>query len=189
MGTHEGNKKGSHVASDSISEYSLSFAGLVCIHDQQQQQPKPYVPDRDKFIRVSKTDPDFEFDIDTKNKIADLNNNSAATPIKKITHADVLISSGQIKAQQEVAKFQPNSPISLSTFLGIGDHRNMSNGRIQVVRKGRNHANKEGSMTRKSFGKKVCKSFLAPCRQCKAIKPGAVKGQTTVPREKYNLLA
>ncbi|OIW20588.1 hypothetical protein TanjilG_15393 [Lupinus angustifolius] len=189
MGTdHEGNKKGSHVATDSISEYSLSFAGLVCIHDQQQQQPKPYVPDRDKLIQVNKTDPDFEFDIRTKNKIVDLNNNSSAIPIKKITHADVLISSGQIKAQQEVAKFQPNSPISLSTLLGIGEHSNMSNGHTQDVRKGRNHAKKEGSMKRKSFGKKVCKSFLATCRQCKAIKPSVVKGQTTVPGEKSKLL-
>ncbi|CAL0313481.1 unnamed protein product [Lupinus luteus] len=180
MGTHEGNKKGSHFASDSISEYSLSFAGLVCIHDQQQQQPKPYVPDRDNFTRVSKTDQDFEFDIDTKNRIVDLNNNSSATPIKKITHADVLISSAQIKAQQQVAKFQPNSPISLSTLLGIGDHSNMSNGHTQVVRK--------GSMKRISFGKKVCKSFLAPCRQSKAIQPGVVKGKTTVPGENSKLL-
>ncbi|KAE9607223.1 hypothetical protein Lal_00025724 [Lupinus albus] len=196
MGSTEGKKKGSHVASDSMSEYSVSFAGLVCIHDnqqqqQQQQQPKPHVPNRDKYIRVSKkTDLDFEF---LTNNNAELNTTFAATSMK-ITHADVLFSNGQIKAQQEVAAFPTNSPTSLSTLQGIGDdhYSNMiSNDHTQVTAKGRNHANKERSSvtTTTSFGKKVCKSFLAPCRECKVIQPSAVKVQkTSVSGEKSKLL-
>ncbi|OIV92232.1 hypothetical protein TanjilG_31151 [Lupinus angustifolius] len=190
MSTIEGNKKGLHVATDSMSEYSLSFAGLVCIHDkQQQQQPKPHVPNRDKYIRVSKTNLDFEFVTNNKAEL----NTSSATPMK-ISHADVLFSNGQIKAQQEVAAFPTNSPSSLSTLQGIGDHSNMisNNGYTQVTNKGRNHANKERSVTTTtttSFGKKVCKSFLAPCRECKVIQPSAVKGQkTSVSGEKSKLL-
>ncbi|CAL0331381.1 unnamed protein product [Lupinus luteus] len=184
MGTIEGNKKGSHIATDSMSEYSLSFAGLVCIHDKQQ--PKPHVPNRDKYIRVSKTDLDFEFVTNNKAEL----NASSAIPMK-ITHADVLFSNGQIKAQQEVAAFPTNSPSSLSTLQGIGDHSNiMLNGHTEVAAKGRNHANKEKSVTTTtSFGKKVCKSFLAPCRECKVIQPSAVKGQkSTVSGEKSKLL-
>lgn len=176
MGTREGNRLVSHVQADSISVDSLSFAGLVCIEDQQ---PKPSVPN--KYYRVSKTDPDFEFSTNKSDS-----NSSTNNPIK-ITPADVLISNGKIKPQ-ELATFQPNSPSSLSTLLGIDHHvkSNMSNGPIHS--KAIKNANKEKSATRTSFGKKVCNSFLSPCRQCKAIQPRAVKAQTTVPGEKSKLL-
>ncbi|XP_061371467.1 uncharacterized protein LOC133314048 [Gastrolobium bilobum] len=188
MGTRKGNKLASHVATESISVDSLSFAGLVSAEDQQQ--PKPSVPNQNKHSQVSKQDSDFEF----ATIKADIN--SGAIPIK-ITPADVLISNGQIKPH--AIAFQPinrrplitNPTVSLRSLLVIDHHvsSKMSSEQTSGARKyheqlvkGRNHKNKE----RTWFGQKVLRSFLSPCRECKAIQPAAVKGQT-VAGEKFKI--
>ncbi|KAK7319715.1 hypothetical protein RJT34_04440 [Clitoria ternatea] len=176
MGTREGNKLASDASLEdhSISNDSLSFAGLVSIQ-RDEQQPKPHVPNRNKYYNiVSKQDPDFEFSI-----IKPL-----ATNPFKITPADMLISNGQIKPH--AVAFQPNlpNPISLRSLLAT-DH--IPNGQTKSARKyheqlvkARSHKNEERRVTRTWFGKKVFKSFLKPCRKCQAIQPGGIRGQANV---------
>lgn len=177
MGTLHKNKHSSDAARDSISADSFSFAGLVSIHDQQQQN-HPAAPN-------PKPDPDFEFATIKANLY------STSTNPFKITPADMLISNGQIKPH--AISFQPNRSFftnpqvsSLRSLLQIDIEQTSSRAKQyheQLV-KSRNLKNKEKTVTKTWFGQKMFRSFVSPCRKCEAEQPGAVNGQTA-PQERY----
>ncbi|KAK7327852.1 hypothetical protein VNO77_21945 [Canavalia gladiata] len=180
----DGNKLTSHVADDSYLLDSLSFSGLVSIQDQQLKLPS----NQAKHGQVSTHDPEFEF---TSTKA---NLNSAVNPIK-ITPADQLISNGQLQPQE--LAFQTNHsliinpPSSSSSLLAthssskVSSRKTGSTMKYHELNKASKHTNKESVMTGAGFGQKI-KSFLLPCRECRTIKPGAVKAQS-VPGENFKI--
>lgn len=188
MDTKKGNKPPSKVVTDSLSMDSLSFSGYVSIQDQQQNFPSP--PNQAKHFQVSKLDLDFEF----TNPKANLN--SAVNPIK-ITPADQLISNGQLQPKAFAFQTTPQSLIinptsSSRSLLATHISSEMSSGKkgstmkYHELGKASKHAtNKQSTVTRKGFGQRV-KSFLSPCRECKIVKPCAVKAQT-VQRENFKI--
>lgn len=209
MDTRQGSKLTSNVAADdSISLDSLSFTGLVSVHDQLPKLPSPN--HQAKHYRVSKHDPEFEF-TSTKE-----NFNSAVNSIK-ITPADQLISNGQLQpqaqafqttqslitnpprsARSQALAFQTTrsliaSPPSSRSLLAIHVSSEMSNGKTgssmkyhEQLGKAGKHTNKQSTVTTRTwFGQKM-KSFLSPCQECRTVKPGAVKAQT-VQRENFKI--
>ncbi|XP_027366092.1 uncharacterized protein LOC113872601 [Abrus precatorius] len=182
----DGNMLISHVADDSISLDSLSFSGLVAIQDQQPKLPPP---NQTKGYQVSKHDPEFEF-TSTKTNL-----NFAVNPIKT-TPADRLISNGQLQPQalafqtkQSLITNPPGYPNSLITTHSSSKMSSRKTGSAmkyhEKLNKASKHTNKESTVTRTGFGQKM-KSFLSPCRECRTIKPGAVKAQT-VPGENLKI--
>lgn len=175
----DGNNLTSHVVDDSITLDSLSFSDYVSIPDQQPKSPSP---NRARHYQVSKYDTEFEFTI-TK-----ANFTSAVNPIKT-TPADQLISNGQLQPQAVVIKTNQSlitNPPGSSSLLLAATHSSskMSSGKTgstkkyhEKLNKASKHTNKESTVTRTGFGQKM-KSFLSPCRECRTIKPGAVKAQT-----------
>lgn len=171
MGTLQRNKCIPDAARDSISADSFSFAGLVSIQDQQQQN----------HLAAPKQDQDFEFATIKTNLYS-----TVANPFK-ITPADKLISNGQIKphaiAFQPNRSFFTNPPSSLRSLLAIDIEQHiMASGETsskarkyheQLV-KARNIKNKEKTVTKTWIGQKVLKSFMSPCRNCEATQPGTV---------------
>lgn len=184
MATWHGNMLTSHVAADSISPDSLSFSGLVSI----QEQSKLPSPNQAKYYQVSKQDPEFEF-TSTKQNL------NSAVNMMKITPADLLISNGQLQPQalafQTSQSLIRNPPSSSGPLLATHGSSKKSSGKTgsamkyhEQLDKASRHTNKESTVTRTRFGQKM-KCFLSPCRDSRAIKPGAAKAQT-VSRENFN---
>jgi hypothetical protein len=186
MDTRKGNKLPSKFVSDSISMDSLSFSGYVSIQDQQTKLPPP--PNQTKHFQVSKHELEFEF----TNMKANLN--SAVNPIKT-TPADQLISNGQLQPQafafQTTQNLIINPTSSSRSLLATHIGSEMSSGKTgntmkyHELGKSNKHTNKESSVRKIGFFKKI-KTFLSPCRECRTVKPGAVKAQT-VQRENIKI--
>lgn len=172
METKLRNKISKDAAADNSSAESLSFAGLVCIQDQQSQSPNI------SANRIHKQDPEFEFG----RTRPDLN---ATDPIKYFP-ADLLISDDKIQPEafllqskrshlitqssQDVLLAQDSLPATRSS-----SRRSSANTSGMKVSDKPNHMvnNHENRHTaeRPSFGRKIFQTFLSPCRQCRAITP------------------
>ncbi|XP_073225223.1 uncharacterized protein [Cicer arietinum] len=186
MDTRKGNKLPSKLVSDSISMDSLSFSGLVSIQDQQPKFPSP--PNHAKHYQVNKHDPEFEF----TNSKANLN---SVVNLIKLTPADQLISNGQLQPQafafQTTPSLIPNPPGSSRPLLAnhinseMSSRKTGSTMKYHELGKASKHTNKQSTTARTGFGQKM-KSFLSPCKECRTIKPDAVKAQT-VQRESFKL--
>ncbi|KAK7246472.1 hypothetical protein RIF29_41340 [Crotalaria pallida] len=184
----QGNKFTSYAEDDSISPDSLSFSGLVCIQNQQPKLPSPNHAKHHN--QVSKNDPEFEF-TSTKAYL-----NSAVNPIKT-KPADMLISNGQLQLQPQAHAFQTNQSLIRSAFRPSPATRNIrkmssgktgrANGSHEKHDKASQSTDMESTAKRAQLGQKM-KCFISPCRNSKAITPGAVKAQTAPrPRESFNL--
>lgn len=90
---------------------SISFSGLVS-SSIQDHQPKPPSPNRAEHYMVSKNDTEFEF---TSTKA---NLNSAVSAIK-ITPADKLISTGQLRPQALAIQNKSDSDHKSTQFLKL----------------------------------------------------------------------
>ena len=178
MATKLRNKISKDAAAENSSAESLSFAGLVCIQDQQSQSPNISAK------KINKQDPEFEFG----RTRPDLN---ATDPIKYFP-ADLLISDDKIQPEafllqskrsylitqssQDLLLAQDSLPATHSS-----SRRSNANTSGMKVSDKPNHMvnNQENRHTaeRSSFGRKLFQTFLSPCRQCHAITP-TVKAHT-----------
>lgn len=178
METKLRNKISKDAAADNSSAESLSFAGLVCIQDQQSQSPNI------SANQINKQDPEFEFG----RTRPDLN---ATDPIKYFP-ADLLISDDKIQPEafllqskrshlitqssQDLLLAQDSLPATRSS-----SRRSSANTSGMKVSDKPNHMvnNQENRHTaeRSSFGRRLFQTFLSPCRQCHAITP-TVKAHT-----------
>lgn len=168
MATHLQNKISVDVAADKGSADSLSFAGLICIQDQQSKST-PIISTN----QIKEDDPEFEFS-HTRPHL------TATDPIK-YSPPDLLISNGR----NESCVVTQSSRGSLPTTRGRSRRPGDNTGGMRVTFKP-NHevkiqANKERTAASSGFGRKLFQSFVSPCRQCRAITP-TTKAHTA-PRE------
>ncbi|KAK7837904.1 hypothetical protein CFP56_020598 [Quercus suber] len=174
METKLRNKISKDAAADNSWAESLSFAGLVCIQDQQSQSLNI------SANRINKQDPEFEFG----RTRPDLN---ATDPIKYFP-ADLLISDDKIQPEAFLLQSKRSHLITQSSqdFLLAQDslpathsssRRSSANTSGMKVSENPNHMvnNQENRHTaeRLSFGRKLFQTFLSPWRQCHAITPTA----------------
>lgn len=156
MATHLQNKISVDVAADKGSAESLSFAGLICIQDQQSKSP-PIISTN----HIKKDDQEFEFS-HTRPHL------TATDPIK-YSPPDLLVSNG--RNESCIVTQSPRG--SLPATRG----RSRRPGGMKVTFKQndevRIQANKERTVASSGFGRKLFQSFVSPCRQCRAITPTA----------------
>ncbi|KAM3700356.1 hypothetical protein ACB098_05G090100 [Castanea mollissima] len=143
-----------------LSAESLSFAGLVCIQDQQSQSPNI------SANQINKQDPEFEFG----RSRPDLN---ATDPIKYFP-ADLLMSDDKIQPEAFLLQSKRFHLITQSS-QDLFSRRSSDNTSCMKVSDKPNHMvnNQENKHTaeRSSFGRKLFQTFLSPCKQCRAITP------------------
>ncbi|KAM1792985.1 hypothetical protein ACFX12_036782 [Malus domestica] len=165
------NKITVDAAADSNSLDSLSFAGLICVQDQQSK----CLPPTNKANQIHKQDTEFEFS-HTESIVTD--------PIKHYP-ADLLISNGQIVPKAtafESTQRLKTDQLSINGPVRATRTRNKrsseTNGGTEVYAKpipeSRNQEKKEKPESRSSLGKKIFKSFFFPCKECQVAKP--IKG-------------
>lgn len=166
MATKLRNKISKDAAAENSSAESLSFAGLVCIQDQQSQSPNISAK------KINKQDPEFEFG----RTRPDLN---ATDPIKYFP-ADLLISDDKIQPEAFLLQSKRSHLITQSSQDSLpatrsSSRRSSANTSGMKVSDKPNHMvnNQENRHTaeRSSFGRRLFQTFLSPCRQCHAITP------------------
>lgn len=167
MATHLQNKISVDVAADEGSADSLSFAGLICIQDQQSKST-PIISTN----QIKEDDPEFEFS-HTRPHL------TATDPIK-YSPPDLL---------NESCVVTQSSRGSLPTTRGHSRRPDDNTGGMRVTSK-QNHevriqANKERTAASSGFGRKLFQSFVSPWRQCRAITP--TTKVHTAPRENLKL--
>ncbi|KAF8039863.1 hypothetical protein BT93_B2160 [Corymbia citriodora subsp. variegata] len=164
MGTRLQNKISVDVAADNSSLDSLSFAGLVCIQDQQTKLPP----------NNAKHDREFKFSPPTPDK---------ATP-DQLSHspADILISNGQLLPHTLLFQAQQSQIASRTYSRGSPQETQMNNKNFDKKNKGctedihktnrgiNDQATKESTSPSSWIGRKMhCVIF--PCRECHATNP------------------
>ncbi|KAI3434109.1 uncharacterized protein J3R85_006909, partial [Psidium guajava] len=164
MGTRLQNKISVDVEADKSSLDSLSFAGLVCIQDQQTKLPS----------NNAKHDREFKFSPPAPDRTAH----------DKLSHspADILISNGQLLPHALLFQAQQSQIASRTYSRGSPQETQKHNknfnkknkGCMEDIRKAnrgtKEQATKEYTSSSLSFGRKMhCVIF--PCRECHAINP------------------
>nr|XP_027186136.1 uncharacterized protein LOC105851660 [Cicer arietinum] len=97
----------------------------------------------------------------------------------------------QAFAFQTTPSLIPNPPGSSRPLLAnhinseMSSRKTGSTMKYHELGKASKHTNKQSTTARTGFGQKM-KSFLSPCKECRTIKPDAVKAQT-VQRESFKL--
>lgn len=162
------NKISVDVAADARSLDSLSFAGLVCIQDQQWKSAST-----DTANQIQKEDSEFEF--------------SQSRPTFKTATAptndfpsNLLISDGQLLSQTSLSQSKQHYAINQQHYRGsVPATRNISKRSScktgvdtevsdRQYQEQRNQVKKEQTASKSCFGQKVFESFLSPCRECQA---------------------
>uniref|UniRef100_A0A5B7AJM2 Uncharacterized protein n=1 Tax=Davidia involucrata TaxID=16924 RepID=A0A5B7AJM2_DAVIN len=192
MATTTPRKMSLDVAADIGSADSLSFAGLVCVHDQHLKSRSGHAlslaPDNNA-TRIQKQDPEFEFGQSTPG--------STASSPNKDSPADLLFSNGQLLPQ--AVPFQSNhSPVprhvsfkdsppptrSSSSRRSSDNESGLNKASRKPNSEMRNQANKERTTASQWFGQKIFRSFANPCRNCRALEPSpSMKVHTLAARE------
>lgn len=163
--------KSTDAAAENASADSLSFAGLVCIEDQQSKSQNIHLsipPPTNNSANSQKSEHiDFEFSSTVSGSIGPvnaMNNNSLP---------DVSFSNGQLVAQAiplQTSQSQANS--SRCNNKTANESAKKTNTQV------RNKANKQGATVSQWFGQKIIRSFATPCRNCRAIQPSpSMKGE------------
>lgn len=187
MATKLRNKISKDAAPDNSSAESLSFAGLVCIQDQQSQSPNI------NANWINKQDPEFEYG----RTRPDLN---ATDPIKYFP-ADLLMSDDKIQPEafllqskrshlitqssQDLLLAQDSLPATRSSSRRSSDNRSCMKVSDKPNHMVNNQENKH-TAERSSFGRKLFQTFLSPCKQCRSITP-TVKAHT-VPSQIWSFI-
>ena len=182
----QGKSRSSDEAENSSVD-SLSFAGLLSTQDQKLQSP----PTMSRH-QTRKQHSDFAF-CQTGHGI------DAADP-SKYPPADLLISNGRVipqafvfhqKQRPQIDNNQPHWKGSSTARLAqrkrsASDKRGSKEGSNRQKKNTRNHTKAEPNNTSRSgLAWNLFKSFVSPCRECKAVKP-AVKTKA-MPRESFKL--
>lgn len=152
------NKISIDVAADKSSTDSFSFAGLVCIQDQQAKSLQC-----NKANRIHKQSTEFEFSTVEESFVCD--------PIKH-SPADLLISNGQIVPQP--IKLQPTQhTVSKQQRRKASVRATSTSGTQASAKPYPEHTNqdKEHAVQSSWFGQKLFKSFFFPCKETQAVKP------------------
>lgn len=169
MGTHMQNKISMDVAADSSSpdSDSLSFAGLVCIQDQQSKSST------ERVYLNNKDDQEFEFVSGTPS--------TSPHSLKKNCHPDMIIPNSHLplkfllKSAQATNKpcYKQSGASSLGSSRNtpIDNHADHTKVSHKSNQEGKNQVRKNQTATRPSFGQKLFQSFVSPCRECRAVKP------------------
>ncbi len=167
MATQRQNKISVDVAADYNSADSLSFAGLVCIQDQQSNSPTI------NTNQISKQDTEFEFG----RTRPDL----AATDQIKYFPADLSISDDRIRPEALLLQSKQSHVITWSSQGSLPATRSSSRRSADNTcsmkvsdkpnHKVNNQANKKRTTESSSCGRKLFQSFFSPCRQCRSITP------------------
>lgn len=168
------NKISVDVAADTTSLDSLSFAGLVCIQDQQKQSPP-----NNTAKQIHEQDPEFEFS-------QSITHSTTTSPTTD-PPPDLFISKGQLLPQPHL--FQTKQYQAINQQHGKGSvpatraRTNRSTGtevpgkQYQEQRK----QVKEHTAPKLWFGRKLLKSFVSPCRECQVtdstVKAHKLRGQ------------
>lgn len=147
MATHLQNKISVDVAADEGSADSLSFAGLICIQDQQSKLPPI----------IKEDDPEFEFS-HTRPHL------TASDSIKYSPPDDLLVSNGRNESSS-----RGSSPAT----RGYSRRPDGMKIKFKPNHEVRIQANTERTAASSGFGRKLFQSFFSPCRQCHAITPTA----------------
>ncbi|OMO65197.1 hypothetical protein COLO4_31435 [Corchorus olitorius] len=164
------------LASDSSSLDSLSFAGLVCIQDQQSKSPTDIV------YQNNKDDQEFEFVSGTQSRSPQnlqKNCNGHLLPL------EFLLKSRQSQATNEQDYKQSRTASLSSSKTPMDNHVNHTKVSNRSNQKVKNQVKKESTAPRSSFGLKLFHSFVSPCRECSAASP-TIKAHT-VPQESVKL--
>ncbi|KAK3431382.1 hypothetical protein EUGRSUZ_E03256 [Eucalyptus grandis] len=164
MGTHLQNKISVNVAADNSSLDSLSFAGLVCIQDQQMKLPP----------NNAKHDREFKFNPPTPDKTAP--DQLSQSP------ADILISNGQLlphtllfQAQQsQIASRTYSRESPQETQKNNKDFDKKNKGYTEDIHKAdlgiKDQATKEYTSSSSRIGRRM-RCVIFPCRECHATNP------------------
>lgn len=144
------------VLADNASTDSLSFAGLVCIQDQQRQV-LPLPPSKSP-TRIQKPNQDFEF---------------GSTPPRSTTNspAHVLFPNGPI-SPKAVPLESNQSQVVLAKFIMQDYTRNEVIQKNKLSKKTKNEVRNNGN-EKCSGGNNWFQSFAIPCRNCRAIEPSS----------------
>lgn len=162
------NKISVDVAADRSSADSFSFAGLLCVQDQQSKSLQC-----NKANQIHKRGTEFEFSTTEESFVAD--------PIKHCP-ADLLISNGQIvpqpikfqSAQDTAAKKQSKKASARPTLTSSKRSTDYTSGTQASEKPNLEHTNqekKEHAVPSSWFGRKIFKSFFFPCKESQAVKP------------------
>ncbi|XVE51373.1 hypothetical protein DITRI_Ditri02bG0035000 [Diplodiscus trichospermus] len=163
MGNHTQNKISMDVAADSSSLDSLSFAGLLCIQDQQSKSPNR------TGYQDNTDDQEFEFVSGTLGK--------SPHNLKENSHPDMLENSDNhhllplellLKSAQSEAANKPGYKKSRPPSLG--SHANQTIVSHETNEEAKNQVKRKQAASR-SFGQKLFQSFVSPCRECHAVRP------------------
>jgi hypothetical protein len=142
MATHLQNNISVDVAAGKGSDDSLSFAGLICIQDQQSKLPPI----------IKEDDPEFEFS-HTRPHL------TASDSIKYSPPDDQLVSNGWNESSSRGSSLATCGRSRRPGGMKVTFKQNHEV-RIQV--------NKERTAASSGFGWKLLQSFFSPCRQCPA---------------------
>lgn len=162
------NKISVDVAADRSSADSFSFAGLLCVQDQQSKSLQC-----NKANQIHKRGTEFEFSTTEESFVAD--------PIKHCP-ADLLISNGQIvpqpikfqSAQHTAAKQQRKKASARATRTSSKRSTDYTSGTQASEKPNPEHTSlekKEHAVPSSWFGRKIFKSFFFPCKESQAVKP------------------
>ena len=162
------NKISIDVEADKGSTDSFSFAGLVCIQDQQAKSLQC-----NRTNQILKQGTDFEFSTTEESFVCD--------PVKHCP-ADLLISNGQIvpqpiklqPTQQTVTRQQRKKASVRATSTSSKRSTDNLGGNQASAKPYPEHTNQEkkkDAVSSSWFGKKIFKSFFFPCKETQAIKP------------------
>ena len=168
------NKISVDVAADKSSADSFSFAGLVCVQDQQAKSLDSLQCNKPNHIQ--KQSSDFEFSTIEESFVTD--------PIKQ-RPADLLISNGQIvsqpikcqSTQHMVTKQQRKRSSARATRASRKSSTDNTSGRQASDKPNPEFSpefsgqKKEHSVSSSWFGQKIFKSFFFPCKESQAVKP------------------
>ncbi|KAF3451447.1 hypothetical protein FNV43_RR07542 [Rhamnella rubrinervis] len=151
------------VAADSASLDSLSFAGLVCIQDQQRKSP----PTNNTAKQIHKQDPEFEFSRSRPQS-------TTSSPTKS-PPTDLFISNGQLLPQSYPPQPKKHQVINQQHGRGLvpstHPHCERSSGTKvsdRQYQEQRKQVKEKHAAPKSSFGWELFKSFVSPCRKCQA---------------------
>ncbi|KAK9267118.1 hypothetical protein L1049_010609 [Liquidambar formosana] len=188
MATHQAKKVSLDVAADNSSDDSFSFAGLLCIQDQNSKfhsglvNPLPTLTDASQ---IQKQDTEFAFGHATPGLATnDPNKNSPADQLFFKGELLPQVFPFQSKQSQVTSHNSCNNTLpatrSISKRSGDNDSGCQDSATRNPNTEVRNQAKKKHSAERPSFGWRIFSSLVSPCRECHAVEPSMK--EHTVPR-------
>lgn len=152
------NKISVDVAADSESLDSLSFAGLVCIQDQQRNS----LPTNNTAKQIHKQDPEFEFSQSISQ--------STTSSTTKNPSPDLFISNGQLLPQSYQSRSKKHQVINQQHGRGSVPATRTLSERLSGTEVSAKQYQEQRKQVKEKHAapKSWFKSFVSPCRECQA---------------------